>query len=160
MIWTRIFQIAIIAGATGIAVGLVPPTYACTCSDSLTFEEAKQQSVAIFSGVVVGIRTGPPQLFNAVWVDFMAGAYWKGIHNADPSLITPANEGLCGFPFEVGAEYLVYAGEEPTEGFLIVNLCGRTHETGPDDPDLELLGPPMVVQVAPATRGRVKQMYR
>jgi hypothetical protein len=54
--------------------------------------------------------------------------------------MTPASDFSCGFPFEAGQEYVVYAAlDGAPEGVLSAMLCSRTQALRPEE--LAFLGP-------------------
>jgi hypothetical protein len=75
-------------------------------------------------------------------------AAWKGIDQSSV-VVTTKDWGMCGYPFEVGAKYLVYA--QLGRPFLEVDNCHRTYplEPGAEYPpqaqrDMAELGQPSV----------------
>lgn len=116
----------------GLAVlGLMLPAWmsapadACQCHDVPTVLEAAESSDLIFVGTVLSV----------VSVRYESGQFVRqrvmlrvdeGLKNASMSryaLDTPAPES-CGYPFEIGRQYFVYASAF-REGFT-TSLCGRT----------------------------------
>ena len=65
--------------------------------------------------------------------------------------------GDCGFPFEAGQAYLVYAYEDADDDLLAAWLCTRTRPLEYAQDDLEFLGegqiPGRAVPVPPGTGG-------
>ena len=64
---------------------------------------------------------------------------WKGEILPDTTLFTSLGNGDCGYPFESGREYLVYAHRYPS-GRLVTNICRRTRPIELAAEDLTALG--------------------
>lgn len=80
-------------------------------------------------------------------VEFEVLGTWKGQTEAVVRVRTGLTDADCGFPFETGAAYLVFALGEP--GDLSVTLCSRTALIGDALHDLVELGPPANVAGRP-----------
>jgi hypothetical protein len=105
------------------------PAWACRCG--LRTPSDQFQSVdAVFAGRVDAVG----QLGRMV--TFNVGEAWKGV--TEPSLQLSTTSGRsCGFDFEVGKEYLVYAsGNTPV---LTVKGCSRTSILSGAAEDLQFL---------------------
>jgi hypothetical protein len=104
---------------------------------------ALAQVEAVFSGVV--LRSSEPRDLGQpdpwpVQVTFQVTRRWKG-PVADTLVIrTGEGGGDCGFPFQVGAEYLVYASGKDA---LYTSICHRTRLLLAAKEDLEALGAPL-----------------
>jgi len=69
---------------------------------------------------------------------------WKGAKQPIIQVSTNSDEGMCGYPFVEGSEYLVYATrprEETSPDALWTWLCSRTSPTHEANEELRLLGP-------------------
>ena len=141
-------------------------TSACSCTNLPDFDRAFAQSDAIFLGEVLEVTSASPEYIDAVWATVRVEAHWKGAPPETARVLTGANEGICGFTFEPGVRYLVYAfrgeygawgGPPLSAGEVTTHLCWRTHPYWADDPDLVLLGP---TPVAAGSWGSVKVRYR
>lgn len=160
----RIFR----AARTLLVLGIVALAFApgaaraCTCVGPMSFEQAWSESEAIFVGVVTSIDLiGEDPHWPQLRVHFAVSASWRGV-TGPTALIATANGGAaCGYDFEIGREYLVYADAWPSvePGTFATHLCHRTHPTYENDPDIVALGDPPVPSV-PATWGAVKATYR
>jgi hypothetical protein len=91
-------------GAYACEVGGVPPT-----------KESFDNAVAVFSGTVVNIQNYTVEGFGD-WhlVSFNVDRYWKTLNNNDYDydhliLFTSLDENVCGYEFEKGRTYQVYA---------------------------------------------------
>jgi hypothetical protein len=114
------------------AAGLTPRgAFGCTCTDWPTFDRAFSVSAAVFRGTVTSIGSAGDPYFEQVWVLFQTDAWWKGAASERVAILTAENEGICGYPFVVGVEYLVFAteryhGSGPPFG---TGLRWATHQT-------------------------------
>lgn len=65
---------------------------------------------------------------------------WKEVESEQVTVFTPAGDHACGYNFEVGQSYLVYASST-NDGELWTNHCTRTQRIAADiDNDLKFLG--------------------
>jgi hypothetical protein len=129
-------------------VVLYPPecAHACSCamppgSQKERAERALSDSEAVFSGEVVRIDrpSGPMQSSGDPETDtFRVLKSWKGPKSGTFEVKTPVSDISCGYPFEKGREYLVYASEK-RQG-LEVYLCGETKPLPKAKEDLAALG--------------------
>ena len=118
--------------------------YACSCMIPESPRDSLQKSDAVFSGKVVEIKEENPSYplissMDPVWVSFEVDKVWKGPR--DPITIqTPQSSASCGYSFEKGESYLVYAYQNGNT--LEVSLCSRTTLVSNAAEDLEELGKP------------------
>jgi len=125
----------------------------CTCDPRGTFRQQFEarlaRSAAVFTGMVVGFKwhiterdLGLPNtkmmLRGAVLVP---QSVWKGVMTDTMIVWTADTEGACGFPFEDGKEYLVFASIRDSASFD-TNLCAGTQPVEAASRYLELLGQP------------------
>lgn len=142
-------------------------TYACSCVVPPPPLEAMEESTAVFEGTVISMKkssklmqsTGDP-----VNVTFQTGAHWKGQVGQQVTVSTAQASESCGFEFNEGERYLVYArggaegaagtggadgidGTKETDGKakLTVSLCSRTALYSNAQEDLNELGAGMSV---------------
>ncbi len=103
--------------------------FACTCSlpfgnNSFKKEikEAYKNSSAVFSGEVIEVIK-KPEVYS-VEVKFKVNKSWKGDLDNIVTISSGLGSGDCGYKFQVGKIYLVYAygGTD----FLGTNICTRT----------------------------------
>ncbi|HEV2744172.1 MAG TPA: hypothetical protein VGV91_13535 [Rubrobacter sp.] len=94
----------------------------------------------MFSGEVVEVEEGPPLLEygSSFKVTLRPSEVWKGPQRDTLEVNTPRQGSACGYHFEEGQEYLVFA-DEWKQG-LEVNACGRTQRLTEAQADLEVLG--------------------
>lgn len=152
-----------LSGLAVCAVGLLaaPPAAACSCIPTPTHEEALGMADAVFTGTVESVEEGFRETqwgrVPEVRVVLSLDRVWKGGEAGDdaaasPSaralgagervdLVTGTGGGDCGFPFEEGETYLVYASSTE-RGPLTAGICTRTRPFKGTDEELSLLGPP------------------
>ena len=133
---------------------------ACSCTNNLTLQQEFDFAAAVFSARVVQVEPYGDGLHVFVWLEPIAR--WKGGISSPLLVFTPANEGICGFPFVVDGEYLVFATSGTLDGapIFFTHLCARTSPLE-DNPHVPLLGPPLVPTGAAApTWGAIKALYR
>ncbi len=155
---TRPFvQLASLTLLTLSLVALLPDcASACSCAalpgtPQERAREALSGSTAVFAGEVVEFEKPPPDTAmvegtmltvmggggRKATVTLQASEVWKGPQQQTVTITTEADSGMgCGYPFEEGREYLVYAeGDEPS-----VSLCSETKPLSEADADPEALG--------------------
>jgi hypothetical protein len=131
--------------ATLVAVALlaVPDgVFACDFAEPPPPEQARDEATAVFSGEVVDVGVlGETQEYA---VRFSVERVWKGVSDTEVTVRTHIDEGICGYPFEDGETYLVYAYGEPDE--LSTALYHRTRHWHAADEDLNALGPGRAIE--------------
>jgi hypothetical protein len=143
-LWTLAF-----AGAAG----------ACTCIGPNPICQAYWNTEVVFDATVVAIQPTarteslgdrdfvmPEKL---VSLTVLRG--WKGIDAPSVEVVTAAQGSACGFNFEIGTRYLVFAAHRPADGRLEVSSCGRTRAFTGRGEDAEFLDS----LSRPATGGRI-----
>lgn len=134
------YAISILALAIGLSVS--SKVVACSCDLPPVHQSLKQQvtkarnsSSAVFSGVVLKID----EAAYSVRVTFKVDEYWKRQLSTQVIVVTGRGGGDCGYRFEVGQRYLVYAyGSDVTS--LGTNICQRTAPYSDGAADLKVLG--------------------
>jgi hypothetical protein len=104
--------------------------FACSCSlpkgnksIEQQVKEAFKNSTVVFSGEVLEVIKKPDNFF--VTVRFKLEKTWSNKDlRKDIIVSTGQGSGDCGYPFEVGKSYLVYAYGETNS--LKTNICYRT----------------------------------
>ncbi len=86
-------------------------THACSCLVPQSVEQEMEQSDAVFTGTVTKIKKVGMGLYSPKKVYFDVEKTWKGQNKAKTFVITGIGSGDCGFNFEVGKDYIVYASE-------------------------------------------------
>lgn len=113
--------------------------FACSCVAPQTPSIALLESRAVFSGEVTEVRTLTDVYQKIVTIN--VDRIWKGAISSERTrLVTSVDTGGCGFPFEEGRNYLVYAHEGSSEEFFEVSLCSRTTPIEEAQADLASLG--------------------
>lgn len=118
-------------------------SFACSCIMSGTPTEELAKSTAVFSARVTDINV--PTRFvsfssaDPVKVTFQVDDVWKGPIQETQVATTARSGASCGYEFEEGKEYIVYA--QGDESDLKVSLCSRTRPLSQASADLEELGP-------------------
>jgi len=125
----------ILALGAALAVWLLTPRTARACSCmALSFEEQRERAAAIFEGRVDLDRLEGGERILTLRVT----QAWRGVEHETVEIRTPTQSAACGFGFEVGQHYLVYATSE--NGALHVSLCSRTARMDDASEDRQLLG--------------------
>lgn len=101
---------------------------ACSCLVSPEPEKKQVQraftdSTAIFSGEVFEISESSADK-DSVLVKFKVAKLWKSELNREVTVTTAKESAMCGYRFEIGKKYLVYANG--LKDFLLVSNCSRT----------------------------------
>ena len=96
------------------------PAYGCSCVRPESASIEREASTVVFTGEVVSIAP----IEEGYFVEFGVSERWKGPEGETIQVKTAANSAACGYAFDIGERYLVYAVGEETD--LSVNICGRT----------------------------------
>ena len=129
--------------AVGVNLLTITPTavYACSCVRPESPDKELERATAVFAGKVTAIDRGDG-LFNSgltpVEVTFQVSEVWKGPAQATLIVHTGWGGGDCGYGFQPGNEYLVYAHGSETE--LKASICSRTASLATAVTDLTTLG--------------------
>lgn len=119
------------------------PVFACSCAKPGTPTQELKISTAVFSGKVIQIsEVKIGNLLPKRKVKFNVENSWKAITQKTVSVLTGFGEGDCGFKFEKGESYLVYA--RGSKDALSTSTCGRTKKLAEAREDLSELGPAAV----------------
>lgn len=103
-------------------------SYACSCPRSLEpvkkqVQQAFKDSTAIFAGEVLEISKSSADE-NSLLVKIKVEKSWKGELTREVAITTPKDGAMCGYTFEIGGKYLVYANG--LKDSLLVTNCSRT----------------------------------
>lgn len=114
-----------------------------------TVAEEVERADAVFVGAVDAVDTNAygkyvynPTIiyvYEPVMVTFIVQEYWKGVFSEPLVIHTGQGGGDCGYPFEDGESYLVYAYADE-QGDLHANICSRTALLSDAAYDLAKLG--------------------
>lgn len=131
---TRVMRAACVV-AIGLCVAM-DAAWSCQCIESDTSAEAAfEQYDAVFVGQVVELRlakstqptnTDGREPVDGVEVSLKVLERWKGEMSARAVVVTNPDDGSCGYPFRVGATYLVWARRAQVGQAFTVHLCDRT----------------------------------
>jgi hypothetical protein len=135
-----------------VAVLFLSPSSAAACDfeEPPPPQEAMDSASAVFSGEVRSIEPvadDPGEQF--IEVRFDVDRAWKGIESTPVTVETLQDPATCGFPFEVGETYIVYAYSQGTP--LTTMLYHRTQLLERADEDLEELGEGAVIEASSET---------
>lgn len=127
--------IIIFATLLVIPVTVDTRAFACSCAGPRPASEVYQNSDAVFVGKAIDIQS---EGFLST-VRFTVEMAWKGVSDDNIILKTASSGAACGYGFEEGRDYLVYAYGSPES--LETGLCGRTQPFAEAYADLAYLGP-------------------
>lgn len=144
------------------ALALTPrPAHACSCTNDRTLQQEYDNAWVVFSGRVVSITADP---FGTYAVQIDPIQRWKGPLQYAPIVVTPLNAAVCGYPFEVGTEYLIFAVNygygltyTPTP---FTHLCSRTAPLAGNPYISDLPAPLETTPAARPSWGTLKLRYR
>jgi hypothetical protein len=104
----------------------VGQVYACSCAEPPPPKTAAEKAAAVFTGIVTGRELlsrhepfGPRRRYRFTVTDVLKGEVRRTV-----DVYTGLGGGDCGYSFELGQEYLVYA--YATRTGLSTNICSRT----------------------------------
>jgi hypothetical protein len=109
---------------------------ACSCAPLPGPPQARDHAAAVFTGTVLGITRED----NRRLVRLRVEEAWKGARCEEVTVSTGLGDSDCGYAFQEGQTYLVYAEER--RGRLSTNLCTRTRPAAEAGEDLAALGAP------------------
>lgn len=118
--------------------------YACSCAQPQTVKDQFSRSEAVFSGKVLEVKEQKNlngSMTKAALFD--VSRIWKGGTESQIIIHTGSGGGDCGFKFENGKEYLVYAQPSTMYGdkeLLVTIICDRTVALDQAQEDLAVLG--------------------
>lgn len=119
--------------------------YACSCAAPPSVEDALNQKDAVFSGKVIEMNEKKRPIMSSadpITVRLQVDQVWKGEVGKTQTISTARDGASCGFHFEVGHEYIIYAHAKTYGGDerLETILCDRTKLLSAADEDLNTLG--------------------
>jgi len=107
----------------------------CDCAPPPSPEEAYEMADAVFSGEVISIVEDWDNLLKEISIDVYD--VWKGSIDNQIVILTGIDDGICGYNFQEGLEYLIYANLSGQN--LWTNICTRTTLLEDAEEDLEYL---------------------
>ncbi len=112
--------------------------YACSCAPPGPLEEELTNATVVFTGKVVDLAESIGGFGPISSADPMKVTFWKGSVSQTTTITTARSGSSCGYTFEKGGEYIVYA--HGPENNLSVSLCSRTQPLATAEDDLAVLG--------------------
>jgi hypothetical protein len=122
---------------------------ACSCLNSGMACTAAWRADAVFVGHVVSIESSSP---GGRIVGLAVVEAFRGFQLSQVTLVTGYSGADCGYPFQMGESYLVYAHRSPT-GELSTSICSRTRPAANASDDLAYLR--SLAAIKPGTLARV-----
>lgn len=131
-----------------LAVVLVPlvarPVPACSCAEPGPVLESAAEADAVFlarvtSMVLVPDRDPDVGIVEDALVTLEVIESWKGVTTATVQVRTSWTCCLCGYPFDLGMTYVVYAYADEAHGVLRASACSRTRTDSEGTDDLPVL---------------------
>lgn len=123
----------ILAFAAVPVIFSTPKAFACSCVQPRPPAQALEESAAVFTGRVVDVEP----VVSGSNVQFSVDRAWKGVSSTSVKITTSQIGGACGYPFDEGTKYVVYAhGSESLE----TSICTRTQPVADAYEDLAYLG--------------------
>lgn len=120
---------------------------ACSCGPSPPPLDALEGADTVFRGKVTDATDTEFEMMGELWegrsFTFQAVRIWKGSANSRIIVTTGMGYGDCGYQFQKGEEYLVYAYEN--DNGLRTNICTRTAHIADAAVDLKALPNPSQV---------------
>ncbi len=113
--------------------------YACSCAVESSFSDKLERAEAVFSGKVIAIR---PAMISSEWnaqqvtLDVQQG-WSEGVHQR-MSVETSGESAACGYTFEKGSSYIVYAYNNEG-GALATSACSGNYKLSSPDGAAELI---------------------
>ena len=119
--------------------------YACSCATTPPPRKALREAKAVFVGEVISKEvfevTGNFGAQEVVRVKFAVSRVWKGVAGAEAVVLTSGYEPACGYHFEKGKKYLVYAYPDRWGlAGLETGICNRTRGLAEAARDLRAIG--------------------
>ena len=120
------------------------PAWACSCVPPDPPPIAFANMEAVFVGNVTQISdpSWPGGLVSSadpVRVVLQVNDSWKGVTTATVLVETAVSGASCGYTFDVGRQYVVYAYDHDNNGVWATNMCTRTNDVANAAADLTYL---------------------
>lgn len=113
-------------------------TWACSCMNPPEVKEALENSAGVFTGTVLSIENnidtvqwGDTVVYHptTLTVTIQLETDYKNGGEKTSRIIkvkTKRSSAACGYPFQVGSKYIVYAYQNKEDGMFWANICSRT----------------------------------
>ena len=134
---------------------------ACSCTEA-ALPCGTLAGATVFVGTVQARSDAPPAQSAGYLSDpsynfeFAVTEAIAGLSDVKVTVRTPKGDGACGYPFEVGQSYLVYASPIPGGGYA-AGLCSRTRRLANARDDLILLRHAAKGETSSRVFGRVER---
>ena len=116
---------------------------ACDCPDTMNLDSALANANVIFRGKCLDKNTN--WVSSGMKYTFVVDESW--VRTIEPfTTINSPVVGNCGYPFQVGKEYLVYVNKKFS---LKTTICDPTKPLDEAQADLEFLGPGLEISASP-----------
>ena len=136
-----------------IALGVYSSARGCSCAHVGPEDDYRgllQSTDAVFRGIVLRVQelTAIPgrdlEQSSLSLVVFQVSAAWKGIDQKVAYVFTGRGCCICGYPFEEGKDYVVWATRDDylAPGELSTSICQSTREVSAAAEQLKQLGKP------------------
>jgi 5-hydroxyisourate hydrolase-like protein (transthyretin family) len=143
--------------AAAVLLAFAERTDACSCITGAPICETFWKTSVVFAGEVLEIRDAPEPIGEALFgrrvVRFRVEKSWRGEVAGEVQVRTGTGGGDCGYNFERGVTYLVYANVR--EGRLSTGICNRTKPLAEAGEDLAYLATAFERSVTGRIFGRV-----
>src|SRR5690606_29734924 len=117
--------LAVLITLSSFVVLPAPKAYGCSCIPPGAPQEEMDRSAAVFAGTVADVQQAPAvESGPGYQITFMVSEVWKGPVEPQIVVATAQDSAACGYQFEAGREYIVYAYD--SDGGLVTGLCSRT----------------------------------
>ncbi len=116
-----------------VILGVITIGYTCSCVTDVSLEDKYNMSSLIFIGKVLSIEKADLGYI----VEFDVGSVYKGEFKDRISLYTNKDSASCGFNFEIGNHYLVYANDYGQR--LETGLCSGNLLSNQSKDDIDFL---------------------
>ena len=150
----------LVAAALTAVLGAAARLDACSCTNQHTLQEEVAAANTVFFGHVTDIQLAGDGL--NVLVTMTPLLRWKGGLDATVTVLTGMNEGVCGVPFQVGLDYVVFSWNQVFSGRPVqfTHLCTYDSQTDAAHA-VQVLGPALVPTPAHVRSwGGVKRAWR
>ena len=99
----------LLSAASLLAIFQATAAYACSCIPSNP-QQSFESAQAVFAGRVIDVIQPNPD--SEVQVRFEVSRIWKGQKRPQIVVMTSSSSASCGYSFQAGEQYLVYASRQ------------------------------------------------
>jgi uncharacterized GH25 family protein len=115
---------------------------ACSCMERDSAVKAYAKADAVWVGTISNVQPGVGKsAFRDMRATFLVDEALKGKKSEKLDVFTSSQGTACGYPFENGGSYLVYAYRDAETKELQTSICGRTRRLaiGVEEDEIEIL---------------------